>query len=180
MALIVKDANAAAVTGVRQVTVCYLARFAPGTVCDDSAISTREYPFVPKSNQRLRPGQYWAIPLQDGRFACGRVMAVPAFGAQDRVGFVAGLLDWIGSQPPTGEAIAGKPVLAQAKTRFEAIAKTGGSVLGVRALDLDGLVAIDPHDMSVGAVHHVWGWHAIVDKAERLASGQVLSSSEFF
>ena len=40
-----------------------------------------DYPFEPKLNKHLRPGQFWAILLADGRFAAGRVMAVPAFGA---------------------------------------------------------------------------------------------------
>src|SRR5262249_10570900 len=34
------------------------------------------YPFVPRSTAYLRPGQFWAIPLSDGRFACGRVLAL--------------------------------------------------------------------------------------------------------
>jgi hypothetical protein len=141
-------------------------------VCHDSDIGpTPDYPFVPKSNRYLRPGQFWAIPLADGRFACGRVMAVPGFGPSDRIGFVAGLADWIESAQPTAEALSGRSIVIQAKTRFEAIAKTGRHVLGLRPLDLDGLVAVDPDDMSVGAVHLVWGWHAIVDEAEKLAAG---------
>jgi hypothetical protein len=127
------------------------------------------YPFVPKSNRYLEAGQFWALPLSDGRYGCGRVMAVPAFGAKDRVGFVAGLAGWIGPEPPTEATIAGAPVLLQAKAHFETISKTGGSVLGIRPLELDGLVAIDPHDYRVGSVHRVWGWQTIVNKAELLA-----------
>jgi hypothetical protein len=81
------------------------------------------YPFVPKSNRYLEAGQFWALPLSDGRYGCGRVMAVPAFGAKDRVGFVAGLAGWIGSEPPTEAAIAGAPVLLQTKAHFETISK---------------------------------------------------------
>jgi hypothetical protein len=73
------------------------------------------YPFVPKSNRRPRPGQFWGIPLDDGRFAAGRVMAVPAFGVTDRTGLVVGLMDWVGSAPPTEEDIAGRPVTIQAQ-----------------------------------------------------------------
>src|SRR6266700_932410 len=35
-----------------------------------------EYPFEPKSNTHLLPGQFWGVPLSDGRWACGRVLAV--------------------------------------------------------------------------------------------------------
>lgn len=129
-----------------------------------------QYPFEPKSNKLLRAGQFWAIPLADGRFAAGRVMAVPAFGEKDTRGFVAGLLDWIDTAPPDAEAIAGRSVVAQGKTRVEAVSKTGGLILGLRPLELDALVAIDPNDMSVGSVHPVWGWRTILNRAEQLAA----------
>ena len=128
-----------------------------------------DYPFVPKSNRYLEPGQFWALPLSDGRYGCGRVMVVPAFGPKDRVHFVAGLAGWIGSGLPTEDSIAGAPVLEQAKVHIETIAKTGGSVLGIRPLELDRLVPIDPYDYRVGAVHRVWGWQTIVNHAETLA-----------
>lgn len=123
------------------------------------------YPFTPKSNRYLRAGQFWSIPLRDGRFACGRVMAVPAFGPKDRTGLVVGLMDWVGAEPPRQEDIAGRRVLYQALTRHEAIAK-GGQVLGERPLEADGLVAVDPHDYSVGSKQTVWGWATITTYAE--------------
>jgi len=54
------------------------------------------YPFMPKSNRYSEAGRFWQLPLSDGRYGCGRVMAVPACGAKDRVGFVA-VAGWIGS-----------------------------------------------------------------------------------
>lgn len=51
------------------------------------------YPFVPKSNRFLAAGQYWALPLSNGQFGCGRVMDVPAFGESDRVGAVLELAE---------------------------------------------------------------------------------------
>src|ERR1700761_1096261 len=101
------------------------------------------YPFVPKSNRHLRPGQFWALPVSGQRFGAGRVMAVPAFGPTDRIGAVIGLMDWIGGHPPTSEDLHDRQGLIQPKSRFEAIAKTGGEVLGHRPLELDGLEAID-------------------------------------
>jgi hypothetical protein len=88
-------------------------------------------------------------------------MAVPAFGAKDRIGFVAGLIDWSGDRPPNEDDLAGKPVLEQAKTRFEAIGRTGGEVLGERPLEMDGLVPLDPSDLSVGSQQKLWGWATI-------------------
>ncbi|MEU8820426.1 hypothetical protein [Actinoplanes sp. NPDC048796] len=128
------------------------------------------YPFVPRSNRFLAAGQFWALPLSDGGFACGRVMAVPAFGAKDRVGVVVGLMDWTADVPPTYESIAGHGILEQAKSRFEAISSTGGQVLGVRPLDLDGLVPVLFNEQHVGAVDRVWGSLVIRDMAEQYFS----------
>lgn len=93
-------------------------------------------------------------------------MTVPAFGPQDRTGLVMGLMDWVGESPPTSEDLEGRRVLEQAKTRFEAIANTGGEVLGERPLELDALKAIDPSDHRVGAVQRVWGWATCKVRAE--------------
>jgi hypothetical protein len=125
-----------------------------------------EYPFEPKSNAHLRPGDFWALPLRDGQYAAGRVLAVPAFGPRDRLGIVVGLLDWLGSEPPTSEAIAGRQLVAEAKCRVEGITKTGGQVLGNRPLDADGIVP-SVETFRVGEKTGVWGWRAIVNRAER-------------
>ena len=101
------------------------------------------YPFEPRSNARLEPGQLWSVPLPDGRFACGRVLAVPrepdpAYPVNTRA-FLAGLMRWVDSQPPTPERIAGAPLLAQGFAHVLAIQESGGSILGIRPLEADGL-----------------------------------------
>ena len=77
-------------------------------------------------------------------------------------------MDWIGDNPPTEHDLVGRAVIEQATTRFEAIAKTGGKVLGERELSADGLVAQDPYDFSIGAAVEVWGWATICDRADEL------------
>jgi len=125
-----------------------------------------EYPFVPKSNRYLRPGQFFAVPLSDGRYAAGRVTAVPAFGPKDRNGIVVGLVDWSGPTVPTAESIAGRQLLHQAKTRFDTITATGGAVLGERDLAFDRIKPMEPTDHRVGTVTTVWGRNAIRAVAE--------------
>ena len=102
------------------------------------------YPFVPKSNAYLRAGQFWAVPLSDGRFACGRVLDVPLPGdphvpANSRM-FLAGLLDCVGPRPPTDESIGGARLIAQGFAHIKAILTTGGEILGWRDLAADGIV----------------------------------------
>jgi hypothetical protein len=100
----------------------------------------REYPFVPKSSTRLTPGDFWAVPLRDGTFACGRVVErMPTGKPGARVGFLGGLLDWRDSSKPDDQSIAGASFLAQGVVHIRAITSSGGSILGHRDLALDEL-----------------------------------------
>ncbi len=120
---------------------------------------------MPKSNAHLQPGDWWAVPLRDGRFAAGRVLARQAFGPSDRTGVTIALLDWVGAARPTDKDIAGRPVLAWALSRVESIVRTGGAVLGNRPLDAD---RIEPPVLTnaVAEKSSVWGWRTIVNRAE--------------
>lgn len=102
--------------------------------------SATTYPFEPKSNAHLEAGQYWSIPLSDGRYGCGRVLAVarmpdPHVLVNSRA-FLGGLLDWVGGSPPTAESIAGARVLRQGFAHVKAIQTTGGFVVGSGPLRL--------------------------------------------
>ena len=102
-----------------------------------------DYPFVPKSNRWLEAGQFWAVPLSGGRFACGRVLDVPRqpdiHAPVSTKMFLAGLLDWVGGSPPTAGSIAGAELLAQGFAHIKVITTTGGEVLGHRMLEADGI-----------------------------------------
>jgi hypothetical protein len=119
------------------------------------------YPFVPKSNRHLRAGQFWAVPLNDGRFTCGRVMA-PKSSISPRVMFMAGLMDWVGNQPPTEDNLAGRRVLSQGSAHVKTITETGASILGCRPLDLEDL---HPEDEDTA---DTWGIEYIARLAEHL------------
>lgn len=102
-----------------------------------------KYPFEPRSNVHLRPGQFWGVPLSDGRSACGRVLAVKTksdayFPANSRT-FLAALMHWEGNEPPAAEAIAGRQVLAQGWAHVRSIQRNGRVILGCRDLELDGI-----------------------------------------
>jgi hypothetical protein len=103
------------------------------------------YPFEPKSITYLRAGQFWAVPLSDGRFGCGRVLHVPSSSDPEPSlylntrTFLAGLMDWSGDGPPTAGAIAGCNLLDQGRVHVAAITDTGSKILGQRELELDGL-----------------------------------------
>ena len=99
-----------------------------------------DYPLVPKSAGWLVPGQFWALPLSDGTFGCGRVIEVPA--AEHRVSrmeFLAGVLDWRDTSEPTAASISQATCFAQGRAHIRAITRSGGAVLGVRDLAADGI-----------------------------------------
>lgn len=103
-------------------------------------MSERTFPHVPKSSKTLELGDFWSIPLDDGRFACGRVIGRwPASWRGSQRGFFAGLLDWVSDSPPTAGAIAGALTLIQGGAHIKTILATGGAILGNRPLELDSI-----------------------------------------
>lgn len=100
------------------------------------------YPFIPKTNRHLQEGQFWAIPLKTGQYACGRVIQVTkSYMASPSKTFLAGLMDWLGEHPPTESDLAGSQTIAQGVAHVKAIQETGlnGSVTGIRPLELDNV-----------------------------------------
>lgn len=97
---------------------------------------TPTYPFEPRSNRYLSPGQFWGIELADGLFACGRVLDIDP---KSRVEFLAGLMDWCGDSPPTSDAIAGTSLVELGTAHVKTIVHTGRMLLGCRPLKADEL-----------------------------------------
>ncbi len=119
------------------------------------------YPFVPRSTSFLRAGQFWAIPLASGRFACGRVLAVPEPGTDDllppgRRMFMAALMDWSSSEAPTEDAIAGAGVIANGMAHIKTIHATGGEILGFRDLALDDTRGLPTVSHRMGGTVYVY------------------------
>ena len=98
------------------------------------------YPLTPKSTARMRPGQFWSIPLSNNRFACGRVLQVArAHGRNDTRMFLAGLMDWTGDAPPEEKDLVGRAILEIGQAHIRTITELGAQILGCRALEDDGL-----------------------------------------
>ena len=108
------------------------------------------YLFEPKSTMHLCAGQFWAVPLPDGRFGCGRVLHVPGPSDPESSLYLStrisspGLMNWSGDEPPTAETIAGSKLLDQGRVRVAAITDTGGKTLGQRDLELEARAALQP------------------------------------
>jgi hypothetical protein len=97
-----------------------------------------EFPFMPKSTAYLQPGQFWQIPVDNGKFACGRVVQFDyRNGKKDSRCFLAGLMNWLGNEPPSADSIAGYRVIEQGLVHIKTIVENGGAILGYRSLEED-------------------------------------------
>ena len=127
------------------------------------------YPLIPKTTAHLRPGQFWSIPLADGRFGCGRVLRVD----DRRTWFVGAVLDWVGDTPPTADTIAGAPVLSIGNAHVRLISHGGGAILDERSLEDDAIevpATVEPY----------WGDdYAVVRAEQRFIAGDPQPSSDF-
>jgi len=106
-----------------------------------ASVKHRVFPFEAKSTRYLLPGDFWAIPLRDRSFACGRVIQLQERedGSLDSRLFLAGLLDWVGDMPPTSATIVGCLTVIQGQAHVRTIQTSGGVILGHRPLADDGI-----------------------------------------
>lgn len=101
------------------------------------------YPYIPRSTSYMKVGQYWDIPLSNGRYACGRVLQFNhSNGKRSSRDFLAGLMDWTGEHIPTFDDIAGAKLLRQGEAHIKTIQFTGGALQGYRSLELDGITPL--------------------------------------
>jgi hypothetical protein len=101
------------------------------------------YPFIPKSTAYMIEGQFWDIPLSNGQYACGRVLQFDySTCKKNPKSFLAGLLDWIGENPPSFNTIFGAKLLEQGRAHIKTIQSNNGLIRGHRPLELDNLTPI--------------------------------------
>jgi len=99
-----------------------------------------KYPFVPKSTAYLKEGQIISIPLSDGSYACGRILQLKVDGEKrDSRMFIAGLMDWHGSEMPCSEAISGAKILAHGQVHVKTVKECGAEIVGERDLGEDNI-----------------------------------------
>lgn len=128
-----------------------------------------DYPFVPKSTLRLARGQFWAIPLPDGRFAAGCVVGSHVSrGSKSARAFLAGVVDWVGLEPPTSAHLEGLSVARHGFAHIKTITTTGGEVLGEAAINF-GALPESAESLSIEG----WGFGFAQRVAEKLAASRL-------
>jgi hypothetical protein len=102
---------------------------------------TRTFPFLPKSNARLMPGDFWGIQFAPGKYAAGRVIELPwqhKVGSDRRM-FLAGFMDWCGHAPPVADDLANRKVLEEGVMHVRAFSFSSWLIEGSRDLARDGI-----------------------------------------
>ncbi len=92
-----------------------------------------KYPFEPKSTSYIEPGHFWSIPLSNGNYACGVIVAKLSGIHDNKVStrtFPGALIDWSGDQPPTEDDIRNSEILKIGEAHLKAISTTGGKIWG--------------------------------------------------
>jgi hypothetical protein len=110
----------------------------PGTL---AANMKESYPFIPKSNSKLRKGHFWPLKMSNGMYGCGIVLDIPSKDSYGTKMFFAGLTNWCGKEKPTTEDLTSFPlsILDQGKAYINTILNKGDAILGKIDLDQLGL-----------------------------------------
>ncbi|MCE2570054.1 Imm26 family immunity protein [Motilimonas eburnea] len=123
----------------------------------------QNYPFKPKSTSYLKRGQFWSVPLENGKYCCGVVVGkLSTLDKVDSRMFIAALLDWVGDTPPTIDLVAGSRILEQSYAHIKTIQETGGEILG-EGFKTSSEQEVYPKAYDMGA----WGYHYILALATK-------------
>ena len=115
---------------------------------------TPPFPFQPKSTTHLARGQFWALPLDDGRFGAACVVGEHwKDGRRHTRSFIAGVMAWHGRQPPTAADLKGCAIAAHGFAHIKTIVASGGQILGQAQPDFGNLPT---RDDSMGLP--IWGF----------------------
>jgi hypothetical protein len=153
------------------------------------------FPFIPKSNSKLRRGHFWAIQLSNRNFGCGIVLDVPidikTYGTKS---FYLGLLNWTDNIKPTAESLENQKltILAEGHAHIKTIATQGEEIIGIIDLEKNNLqcsLVVDSQEYSNSSyvlkgfqtvskatrqdhenlkTKSTWGYEVIIAKANKL------------
>ena len=89
------------------------------------------YPHIPKSTANLRRGQFWAIPLANGKYGAGCVVGEALKdGRKNTRLFVAGVLQWISDTPPTARSLCDVKIYRYGFLHVKSINECGSAIIG--------------------------------------------------
>ena len=88
------------------------------------------YPFIPKSNKKIRPGDYWITQLSNKSFAVGIVIDVPPEDLKLNREIIVGLLNWNESFVPKTKNLVNLEILDQGHAHIKTISEFSNGISG--------------------------------------------------
>jgi len=85
-----------------------------------------KYPFLPKSNLKLERGQYWNLPLTNGKDAFFVILDIPT--KKNRMTIFIGMLDEISTEEKLDPNKRYKKILWQSSVHIKTIRECGGLI----------------------------------------------------
>ena len=128
-------------------------------------MADRAFPFAPRSTTSLELGDLIAVPCEPSGWACLQVIDLVRSGPGARTTFVAGVLPWRGSEPPTRQTVAGLSATEHGLVHLDVFSKGGLLVIDQGQITTSGLPS-NFRDLDVGRHHKVWGWKTAVRRAQ--------------
>lgn len=97
------------------------------------------YPLVPKKASEIQEGDYYYIPLSNGKYACGRLLEIQRKSGRRTKTILVGLHNWSGDAYPTKEDIHQCEIIKQGVIHLNSISHVKGEILGHKPLSEDDL-----------------------------------------
>jgi len=113
------------------------------------------YPFIPKSNKKITPGDYWITKLSNESFAVGIVIDIPPADLKLTKEIIIGLLDWNKNSTPKIEDLRNSKILDQGHAHIKTITENSNGILGnlnLEKANIEPKILID----SYGANNTEW------------------------
>jgi hypothetical protein len=90
----------------------------------------KNYPFIPKSNKKIKVGDYWLMKLSDDSFSVGVVIDIPPNDLKLTREIIIGLLDWNENHEPKMIDIKNSEFITQGHAHIKTIIYTGNEIVG--------------------------------------------------
>ena len=130
-------------------------------------MTSRVFPFSPRSATSLAVGDLVPVQGSSGNWACLQIVELRP---RVRKTFIAALLPWRGSSPPSVDTVAGLVPLERALNRMDIFTEGHLQVIGNAKPNDEGQECwYDPG--YVGKITVVWGWKAALRIARENADG---------
>ncbi|CAM1366481.1 conserved hypothetical protein [Tenacibaculum litoreum] len=122
------------------------------------------YPFIPKSNKKIKVGDYWVMKLSDKSNSIGVIIDIPPDDLKLTREVIIGLLDWNKAKHPKESELKNCKILSQGHAHIKAINYSGKEILGninFKKLNISPKIMIDTYGANSNDYYLMQGYKKI-------------------